>query len=185
MNHRRLVQMTANKVPATRIDYPKHWFVLGTIVWGVGTTILIYLAWSSIEDSVRLFWTILTVFEGVLLAYLFVFPLFTHHMMGTKSLKLKMGLLISETIPYDWIREVRETSVRLGGVRVGVGVRYAPIMKVMFVTSSFQSLVALRLDREHRIGSLVKRPVEEIVLSVHSASAFMDKLQKIVDAQRV
>jgi hypothetical protein len=177
--------MTAKKVATTRIDYPKHWFALGTFAWAVATTLLIYLAWTSIEGSVRLFWIGLTAFEGILLAYLFVLPLFTHHTMGTKGLRLRMGLLINETIPYDWIKEVRETSVRWGGVRVGVGVRYAPIMKVMFVTSSFQSLVALKLDKEHRIGSPIKRPVEEIVISVYSASAFMDQLQKVVGAQKV
>jgi hypothetical protein len=177
--------MVAKKVLPTRIDYPKHWFMLGTIVWGAATAILSYLAWTSIEDTIRLFWILLTAFESILLAYLFVLPLFTHHMMGSKGLKLRMGLLINETIPYDWIKEVRETSVRWGGVRVGVGVRYAPIMKVMFVTSSFQSLVALRLDKEHRLGSPIKRSVEEIVLSVHSAAVFMDQLQDRAGHQKV
>lgn len=159
------------------IAYPKHWFLLGTAVWATMTAGLIYLAWTSIADAVMVFWVLVAVFEAFLLGYLFVLPLFTHHMLGAKGLKLRMGLLVNETIPYDWIREVRETSISWGGVRVGVGVRYSPIMRVLFVTSSFQSLVALKLDKEHRLGKPFKRPVQEIVLSVHSAAVFMDQLR--------
>ncbi len=171
-------KMTAKKVPPTRIDYPKHWFLLGTLVWCVGTTILAYLAWASVEESFRLFWIGATAFEGVLLAYLFVLPLFTHHMAGAKGLRLRMGILVNETIPYEWVCEVRGTAVRWGGVRVGIGVRYSPIMKVLFVTSSFRGLVSVRLDKEHRLGYPLKRPVGEIVLSVSSASAFIDLMRQ-------
>ncbi len=170
--------MTAKKVQPTRIDYPKQWFMLGTFVWAVATVLLAYLAWSSISDAIRTLWIIIGLAEGILLGYLLVLPLFTHHMLGVKGLKLRMGLSINETIPYEWIREVRDASITWGAVRVGVGVRYSPIMKVMFVTSSFQSLVRLKLDREHRIGSPFKRPVEEIVLSVYSATQFMDQLKE-------
>lgn len=177
--------MIAKKLPPTRIDYPKHWFWLGTLVWGAGTLLLIFLAWDSVESSVRLFWILATLFEGILLAYLFVLPLLTHHMAGTKGLRLRMGMLINETIPYDWIREVRETSVQWGGFRVGIGVRYSGIMRVMFVTSSFRDLVAIKLDKEHRLGSPLKRPVSEIVLSVKSASAFMDLIRERTGMQKV
>jgi hypothetical protein len=175
--------MNAKKVQPTRIDYPKHWFLLGTAVFASATAVLLYLAWTSIEDVVMIFWVLVAAFEGILLGYLFVVPLFTHHMLGAKGLKLRMGLLVNETIPYEWIREVRETSITWGGVRVGVGVRYSPIMRILFVTSSFQSLVAIKLDKERRLGSPFKRPVQEIVLSVHSASVFMDQLRERADAQ--
>jgi len=160
------------------ISYPKQWFLLGTVAWAVATAALIYLAWTSVVDAMMIFWLIITAVEGVLLAYLFVFPLFTSHMLGAKGLKLRMGLLVNETIPYDWIKEVKETSIRWGGVRVGVGVRYSPIMKVLFVVSSFQSLVTIKLDKEHRLGGMFKRPVEEVVVSVYSASVFMDQLRE-------
>jgi hypothetical protein len=170
--------MTAKKVAPARIDYPKHWFLMGTLVWCVSTIMLVYLAWASVEVSFRIFWIAATVFEGVVLGYLFVLPLFTHHMAGAKGLRLRMGVLVNETIPYEWIRDVRGTAVRWGGVRVGIGVRYSPIMKVLFVTSSFRDLVSVKLDKEHRLGSPFKRPVGEIVLSVSSAGSFIDMMRQ-------
>ena len=170
--------MTAKKFEPTRIDYPRHWFLLGTFIWAIMTVSIIYLAWVSVADAVRAFWIIIGLVEGVLLAYLLVFPLLTHHMLGVKGLRLRMGLSINEVIPYEWIKEVTEKSISWGAVRVGIGVRYSAIMKVMFVTSSFQSLVSLKLDGEHRIGWPVRRPVEEIVLSVYSASHFIDEVRE-------
>lgn len=177
--------MPAKKVPTTRIDYPKIWFLLGTIVWLAGTALLAYLALSAITSSVRLFWILMTVIEGVLLFYLFVLPLFTHHMAGAKALHIRMGILVNETIPYEWIREARSTQVQWGGVRVGIGVRYSPIIKVLFVTSSFRDLVAIKLDEEHLMGSPFKRPVSEIVLSVMSASTFIDMMKERTGMERV
>jgi len=166
--------MNAKKIPAVRIDYPKHWFMLGTFVWAVGTALLVFLAYDSVEESTRLFWVAATVFEGIVMFYLFVLPLFTYHIAGAKGLRLRMGVLINETIPYDWIKEVRETSVHWGGVRVGIGVRYAPMMKALFVTSSFKTLVLIRFEEEHRLGTPIKRSVREIVLSVNSATSFIE-----------
>ena len=177
--------MTAKKMPAVRVDYPKYWFVLGTFVWIVGTALLLFLTYDSVEDSMRLFWAAATVFVGTLLFYLFVLPLFTHHFAGAKGLRLRMGALINETIPYEWIKEVRETSVHWGGVRVGVGVRYAPMMKTLFVTSSFRTLVLIRFDDEHRLGGLIKRSVKEIVLSVNSASSFIDMITQNAGLKKV
>jgi hypothetical protein len=177
--------MNAKKTPAVRIDYPKHWFMLGTIVWVVGTAVLTYLAYDSVEDSTKLFWVAATFLEAAIMFYLFVLPLFTHHYAGAKGLKLRMGALINETIPYDWIKEVRETSVHWGGVRVGIGVRYASLMEVLFVTSSFTTLVAIRFDKEHNLGRPIKRPVKEIVLSVKSASSFIDLVRQRAGMEKV
>jgi len=175
----------AKKVPAVRIDYPKHWYVVGTFVWALGTALLAYLAYDSVEDSMKLFWVAATLFEGVVMFYLFVLPVFTYHVAGAKGLKLRMGVLIRETIPYEWIKEVSETSVHWGGFRVGVGVRYSPIPKVLFVTSSFSTLVLIRLDKEHRIGGLIKHPVKEIVLSVKSARSLMDVVMQRTGMEKV
>jgi hypothetical protein len=117
--------------------------------------------------------------------YLFVLPVFTYHMAGAKGLKLRMGALIHETIPYEWIKEVRETSIHWGGVRVGIGVRYAPIMKALFVTSSFKTLVLIKFDQEHRLGRPIRRSVREIVLSVNSTSAFIDVIVQRTGMERV
>lgn len=177
--------MSAKKIPAERIDYPKHWFVLGTMVWIVGTVLLLFLAYDSVEDSMRLFWAAATIFEGIVMFYLFVLPLFTYHYAGAKGLRIRMGALINETIPYDWIKEIRETSVHWGGVRVGIGVRYAPMMKALFVTSSFRTLVLIRFDEEHRLGSPIKRSAMEIVLSVDSAPSFIDLLSRRAGLEKV
>jgi len=177
--------MNAKKIPAVRIDYPKYWFVLGTLVWAVSTALLLFLAYDSIEDSTRLFWAAATVFEGIVMFYLFVPPLFTHHYAGAKGLRLRMGVLINETIPYEWVKEVRETSVHWGGVRVGIGVRYAPMMKALFVVSSFRTLVLIRFEDEHRLGRPIRRPVREIILSVNSASSFIDTITEKAGLEKV
>jgi len=177
--------MNAKKAPTVRIDYPKHWFAIGTLIWILGTTLLIFLAYDSVEESLRAFWLVAAAFEGIVMFYLFVLPLFTYHIAGVKGLRIRMGLLIRETIPYEWISEVKEASIHWGGVRVGVGVRYAPIMKALFVTSSFRTLVTVKLDEDHRLGGLWKRPVREIVLSVNSASSFIDVIMKRTGMEKV
>jgi len=177
--------MKAKKVPAVRIDYPKGWFLFGAVVWAVGTAVLIFLAYDSVEESMRLFWAAAAVFVGIAMFYLFVPPIFTYHIAGAKGLRLRMGLLINETIPYDWIKEVKETSVHWGGVRVGVGVKYAPIMKALFVTSSFRTLVLIKLDEEHRLGRPIKRRVVEIVLSVKSPSSFIEMIMQKTGMEKV
>ena len=104
----------------------------------------------------------------------FIPPLFTHHLAGEKSLRLKMGLLIDATVPYSWMKQVKDTSVRWGGVRVGIGVRYSPITRMLFVTTEFDDLVSIRLDGPHTMGRLLKRQVEELVLSVSLRSKLVD-----------
>jgi len=162
------------KHEAVRIDYPKHWFVMGTMGWAVATFILFYLASTSKEEVVREIWVVIGSAEGVLLGLFFIPPLFTHHLAGEKSLRLKMGLLIDATVPYSWMKQVKETSVRWGGVRVGLGVRYSPITRMLFVTTEFDDLVSIRLDGPHTMGRLLKRQVEELVLSVSLRSKLVD-----------
>jgi hypothetical protein len=164
----------ATKHEPVRIDYPKHWFVMGTMGWAVATFVLFYLAETSKEDIVRAIWFVAGSAEGVLLGLFFVPPLFTHHLAGEKALRLKMGLLIDATIPYSWMKHVKETSVRWGGVRVGIGVRYSPITRMLFVTTEFDDLVSIRLDSPHRMGRLLKRQVEELVLSVSLRSKLVE-----------
>ncbi len=160
------------KFGTTRMDYPKHWFVLGSFVWAVATFMLFYLATTSKEDGVRDMWLALGSVEGALLFLFFVPPLFTYHVAGERSIRLRMGLLMDATIPYSWIREVRETTVRWGAVRVGIGVRYTTITRALYVTSEFEGLVSIGLDGPHTLGRVLKRQVEQIVLS----SSFRQKL---------
>ncbi len=177
--------MNARKVEAARIDYPKHWFVIGTGLYVVLTAVLVYLGHSSKEDFGRTVWFTLAGLEGVLL-FLFLVPsLITHHLAGEKALRLKMGVLLNATVPYIWIKDVKEASIHRGGIRVGIGVRYSPIPKILFVTSSFGNLVRLKLDKEHLMGRLLKRPVEEIVVNVVNANAFIDEMRKKAGLEKV
>ena len=177
--------MMARKVPTIKLEYPKHWFLVGAIVWVSLTIALLYLSLSSVEHSIAVFWIAAGVLEGVAMFLLVVQPLFTGHVAGAKALKLRMGLLIREDIPYEWIKEVRQTSIHRGAFRVGIGVRYAPIMKALFVTSSFRDLVVVRLDKEHVMGRLMRRPVLEIVLSVTSSQMFIDAIKQRIGMMEV
>ncbi len=150
---------------SVRIDYPKHWFVIGTILWAVGTSLLLYLGVTAKELATRSFWLGAGIAVGVLVFLFFVPPLFTHHEAGKKALRIKMGVLIDAAIPYTWIREVKETSITWGGVRVGIGVRYNGVSRMLFVTTEFSDLLVLKLDGPHQMGRVLKRQVEQIVVS--------------------
>lgn len=170
--------MSAVKSETTRINYQKQWFALGTVIYVVVTTVLFYLSESSVENSTRVFWFAAGSIEAVLFFLFIVPPLLTSHLAGDKWLRLHMGLLIDETIPYDWISEIKETSVHWGAVKIGIGVKYSSISKALFVTSSFSNLIAIKLDGEHRMGRLLKRPVSEVVISVSFATGFIQEMSK-------
>jgi hypothetical protein len=170
--------MMAKKVPTVVIGYPKHWFAVGTAVFLIVTALLAYLAVSSVDEFTRTFWAIATVLEGVLAFLFLVPPLFTNHVAGAKALRLRMGLLIKQDVPYEWITEFKDLSIHWGGIRVGIGVRYSPIPKILFVTSSFSGLIRLSLDSDHDIGRIWRRPVSEIVLSVSYPPGLLDVLRQ-------
>jgi len=166
--------MNAEKLQTVNIAYPKHWFLIGTLVYSVVTVLLFYLSSSSADDFPRNFWLAMGLLVGIPGFLFIVPPLFTSHLAGSKVLKLKMGFLASYDVPYEWIKEVKQMSIPWGGVRVGIGVRYSPIPRILFVTSSFSDLVRLELDSDHPIGRIWKRPVAEIVLSVSNMTGMMD-----------
>jgi hypothetical protein len=170
--------MNIAKNEPLRIDYPKHWFVIlilafeGVAVW------LFYTTYSNAVGGWRTLWMIVSPTVGIIFLLFLLPPVLTYHLAGEKGLRIRMGWLINTTIPYGWITEMKETSVRRGGLSVGVGVRYFPISKALYVTSSFTNLVALRLDGEHVIGRIRKRRVEEIVLSVSYMPAMMENVKE-------
>ena len=168
--------MARIKSEPTRVDYPKHWFVILAILLVLVDILAFYSAYVSEESDWRTSWLVTTPVIAVLIFLFFVPPIFTHHLVGDRGLLIRMGFLINLTVPYQWIVEVRETSVHRGGLRIGVGVRYFPISKALFVTSSFTTLVKIKLNSEHMIGGIRKKRVEEIVLSVKSANFFLDAL---------
>jgi len=176
-------RMPVPEAKVIRIDYPKHWFVIGTIFWAAATTVLFYMAWIATEDITRNFWLAAGVIEGILVFLFFVPPLFTNPTAGQKALRLRMGLLIDAAIPYAWIKGVKETAVNWGGIRVGVGVRYNGITRTLFATTEFSILLSLKLDSSHLIGRLLKRQVQEVVLSVKSTAMLADLLRERIGQQ--
>ena len=160
-----------------RIDYPKRWFLLMAVVLEGLVTWLFYVMVSSPEGVWRTMWLLIAPTVGVLVFVFLVPPLFTHHLAGDKSLRLKMGLLLDSTVPYSWIQSVTDTSVSRGGLRVGIGVRYFPITRILFVTSSFSNLAKITFREEHIMGRVLKRPVSEIVLSVSYMPALTETVK--------
>lgn len=177
--------MTTRKIEAEVIRYPKHWFAVLAVIF---ESILLYLLGTALLDRdtiLREFWL---VFCPILAGLLFVFlvpPLFTNHLAGDKALRLRMGLLINQSIPYVWIREVKETSVNRGGLRVGIGVRYFSISRLLFITSGFTSVVRLSLDGEHQVGRFWKRRVEDIILSVSDLPHFTEVMRSRIASKEV
>jgi len=169
--------MSPAKNEPKRIDYPKRWFLLMAVVIEAIVAWLFYAVTTSPEGLWRMVWLIVAPAVGVLAFLFLVPPLFTHHLAGEKSLRLKMGLLLDSTVPYAWIKDVKETSVSRGGLRIGIGVRYFPITKVLFVTSSFSNLAKVTFHGEHNIGRVLKRPVTEIVLSVSYMPALTEAIR--------
>lgn len=175
--------MTTRKIEAEVIRYPKHWFAVLAVIF---ESVLLYLFATVLLDRdtvLREFWL---VFCPIVTALLFLFlvpPIMTNHLAGEKAIRIRMGLLINQSVPYDWIDEVKETSVNRGGLRVGIGVRHFPISKLLFVTSGFTSVVLLKLDEEHEFGRLRKRKVEDIVLSVSNLPRFMEVMRSKIGAK--
>jgi len=170
--------MNITKNEPLRIDYPKHWFVILFLVFEAVVVWLFYTAYSSAVGPWRILWMVVSPAVGILFLIFLLPPVLTYHLAGAKGLRIRMGWLINTTIPYAWITNVKETSVHRGGLSVGVGVRYFPISKALFVTSSFTNLVILRLDGEHVIGRIRKRRVEEIVLSVSYIPAMIEAVKE-------
>jgi len=165
--------MSSRVAAPARIDYPKHWFVIGLTGYVPVVGVLAFLAYGTVETFWRGFWVASCAAIGILFFLFLVPPLFTAHLAGDKGLRLRMGLLLNTVVPYAWIQDVRETHVSRGGISVGIGVKYAGRMGTLFVTSSFSDLVALRLNGDHRLGGNLRPPVSQVVLSVSDKDAFM------------
>lgn len=175
--------MVARKINAEVVRYPKLWFAVMAVIFE--SVLGCWLVWSLLDETavLRGFWAVFSPLLGILLGLFLIPPIFTDHLAGEKALRLKMGLLLNASIPYDWIKEVKETSIHRGGIRVGIGVRYFPISGLMFVTSGFSSVAVLKLDKPHELGRLWKRDVEEIVLSVSNLPRFMQIMKARLGAE--
>ncbi len=170
--------MNIAKNEPLRIDYPKYWFVILFLVSESVVAWLFYTTYSNASGGWRTLWMIVSPTVGILFLMFLLPPIFTYHLAGEKGIRIRMGWLINTTIPYRWITDVKQTSIHRGSLSVGVGVRYFPITRALFVTSAFTNLVVLRLDGEHIIGRIRKRRVEEIVLSVSYMPAMMETVKQ-------
>lgn len=165
----------------TMIAYPRQWFILLAIVI---ESVLIYLFLVALLDKhsiLRNFWLVFCPIVGIPFFALLVPPIFTTHSIGPTGLRLRMGLLIDQKLEFDHIQTVKETSTTRGGLTIGIGVRYLPIKRQLFVTSAFSNLVSLRLRKAVMVGRIRKRPVEEVILNVSFPRRLLDVLENEID----
>ncbi|OGS56655.1 MAG: hypothetical protein A3K60_01455 [Euryarchaeota archaeon RBG_19FT_COMBO_56_21] len=165
----------------TRMAYPKHWFVLVTVVL---ESILTYLFLAALLDPnsiLREFWLAICPLIGAVIFMLEVPPIFTAHSLTSTGLRLRMGLLVNEEIPFDAIREVKETSTARGGLRIGIGVKYIPTTRQLFVTSAFSNLISVQLENAVSIGRLRRHRVEEVIINVNFPRGFLDSLEPMIN----
>lgn len=160
-------------VEAVRIDYPKRWFAIGTVLDVAAVAAMAYMAYGSIEDFARMFWAACAVLVGVPVLLILVPPMFTCHHLGEKGLRLRMGLLMNTTIPYRYISSVTDSDVRYGPLAVGLGVRYVPKKKLVFVTSAFGDFVSVRFHGPQQLGGALRPMVDQVVMSVEDPEGFV------------
>jgi len=171
-------RMAARAVPVVRVDYPKLWFAVGTGALAAATA---YAAWSalvSVEDFGAAFWTASAVATGILMAVFFLPPLLTSHRLGAKGVRVRMGLLMDALVPYEWVTEARATTVKRGTLSFWLGVKYSGAMSTVFVLSSTEGLIALRLDSEHDLGGFLRPKVSQVVLSVKDPGGTMSIIRE-------
>lgn len=169
--------MTAARKSVKEFRYPIVWFAILAFTFEALGIYVFAAALIDPDAVLRGAWLVVGPLIMALATFFFLPPIFTKHLAGERVIRIHMGLLIDATIPYAVIKEVRDTSIHRGGVRVGVGVRYFPITKAMFVTSSFSDLVRLKFHDEMLIGRFSKKPVEELILSVSNKSQFMETVK--------
>ena len=170
--------MAAKAVPVVRADYPKTWFAAGaTALAGAAA----YSAWSaldSIEEFGRYFWGGAAVLACILLFAIFLPPLFTSHRLGARGIRVRMGLLIDVTVPYEWIVETRHASVKRGTLSFGLGVKYSGASDTVYVLSTSSNLISVVLDAKHGLGGFMRPDVSQLVLSVKDPSTVMDVIRE-------
>ena len=162
----------------TRIDYPKHWFVVLTVIIEALIAYLFLAALLDPNSIWREFWLVLCPLVGGVTFVFLAPPVFTHHSIDSNGLRLRMGLLIDAMIPLSSIESAKQTATTRGGLRIGIGARFFPIKGQLFVTSGFSNMVSLRLASPLSIGKLRKHKVEEVILNVSFPKGLMDALEK-------
>ena len=170
-------------VEAVSIDYPKQWFIVGSVVVASAMGAMLFLAYDTIEEFGRTFWLVCAFGFGVPLLLMLVPPIFTCHYVGERSLKLKMGLLMNSTIPFTQIKDIRDHSIRFGAVSIGIGVRYIGGRSTVYVTSSFDNPIAIRLHGLQQLGRFLRPRVDTIVMNVKDKEGFVALIRDRIGAE--
>lgn len=171
------ISMQTEESETVRIDYAKRWFVVGCAVCLTGIAIAVFLSAISKEDFTTLFWLFVGASFAVLLL---MFPLpciFTHHVAYETYLRLRMGLVMRVDIPYLAMRSVSRAGIPKGFLSVGVGVRFKAKTGTVYVLSSFDNVIALKLREELKLRAW-RPPICEIILSVADAEETIDLISR-------
>jgi hypothetical protein len=170
--------MTQQDDGAIPIGYPKHLAAVGTGVTLVAITAMAYLSLSATEDFAVHFWGLAALLVGASTLLFLVPILLTHHELTDDALRLRVGLLLSTSVPLASIGSAQAERVVRGALNVGIGVRFHPKTKTLYVTPSFRDTVDIRLREETLLGSFVKHPTIRVVVSVSDRDAFLEQLSK-------
>jgi hypothetical protein len=168
--------MHAEKQPTIVVEYPKVSFGLGAAACVAGMALCAYLAYGSLEEFARTFWSVILTCLALFLTIFIVPCMITAHAAGEKGLHLRMGFLMNATVPYDAVREIGPDTTKRGVLSMGIGVRHKEKLGTVFVVSSLKNLVAIKLNREVRLGGILGPAVGQIVLSVKDVDSFLNTI---------
>jgi hypothetical protein len=163
-----------------KVGYAKRWFIVGSVGCAAAIVLALMLASSAKEDFTVIFWLAVAWSITALLA---LFPLpcvLTYHLAGERTFRLRMGFIMKLDVPYSIVREVSSGEIKRGILSVGIGVRYNDKTGTLFVVSSFDNIVSLKLREDLRVRAW--RPVvHEIVFSVEDAEDTIELLSSKLD----
>jgi len=170
-----VLAMQSMKLATVRVGYAKRWFIVGSVACAATVVLALSLAYTAMEDFTVILW-IAVAWSITALLVLFPLPcLFTYHIAGERSFRLHMGFIMKLDVPYSIVREVSPAEIRRGMLSVGIGVRYKDKTGTVFVMSSFDNIVSLKLSEEIRTRTWRPR-VHEIVFSVVDAEETIELL---------
>lgn len=115
-------------------------------------------------------------FIALLVAFIILFgisPLFTDHWVTLSRLILRQGIYFKASIPYDNIRSVDETDEM-----AKVGVKFYLFGRKVFVTTSRNGLVSIKLKRPMRFTLILGKLADEVIVNVDNPREFVSSLKE-------
>ncbi len=176
------LDMQSMKLATVKIGYSKRWFIAGSVACAAIIVLALMLASAAMEDFTVIFWLAVA---WSITALLVLFPLpcvLTYHLAGEKSFRLRMGFIMKVDVPYAIVREVSSGEIKRGILSVGIGVRYNDKAGTLFIVSTFDNIVSLKLREELRVRAW-RPPIHEIVFSVENAEDTIELLSSRIDRQ--